>query len=146
MELALLSMFNLDEASGFNLWGLDLLVVDFNDNSYNGYCYYFSLSIISAALNVPVPANEVRLAFLALCPLLFNIPEEPTLVDEDTAVDFLLDISVPRLLLLPYFYEAVLTISLVLLWLLDASILVLPYADGFLFCDFEYYNPEPLPF
>lgn len=137
--MALLSIFNFAELNGFSLWGF-LLVVDLSDNSYNGcYCYYFSFSIISAALKEPVvlaPVKETLLLFLALCPLLFMIPEDdPTLLvdDCDTAVDFLLCNS---LLLLRSFEDdplvgLVLFISLVLL--LEPNILVLPWAEGFLF-------------
>lgn len=112
-----------------------LVVVDLRDNSYNGYYCDddFSFSIMSVALNVPVPVNEVvvRLAaFLALCPVLVKAPEEePTLVDEDTAVDFLLDISVPILLLLlvvAFLLLALLLLLLSLVVLVLVLILVLP--------------------
>ena len=51
---------------------------------------YFS--IISVAVNVPAPTNDYRLLFLAL--LFVAFPEEPMRVVDETAVDFLLYISV----------------------------------------------------
>jgi len=70
---------------------------------------------------VPAPTNDYLLLFLAVL-LEAALPDEPIRVEEETAVDFLLYISVV-LTLVNFDYDC-------------SPILVLPEADGFLILPF----------